>query len=316
MNVQAVNMADLWETYFVRTGAPTASEILRDFRRNRIDGDSLLGLAFEPRRSPGQDRRKLGPPFLALLEFYSVLEIALLIKFIPEPAYDDLWGEIGQNLALPEFRVIYENDFGSVLPGFLSGRLEGRLHLDDEQVGDRRRETSALFLGFLDSLSRVKRPSIRLFLRDCISSPYIPVEVLEFISILGSKEEFMRRILKGPNETYERVDVLLHGFSHFLTFCFDFDSLLQDSQAFPLFQSAMWNYFGDLFQALGDRLAQRIGSAVGEFQYWVADEHWDEARPEVVRYIDGVRDVVQRLTSGSYGHSMGAAVLEPFYLTR
>ena len=74
-------------------------------------------------------------PFRKILRFYGLLEIALIIKFIPEPNYDDtFWKHAAANLSLP---FISEENYPVVLPKFLLGRLEGRSHLEEEYSDER-----------------------------------------------------------------------------------------------------------------------------------------------------------------------------------
>lgn len=299
--IKEVNYADLQRLY-VNGGASAvvaASETLA-----AICGVQLNPPTSEMVRSGGI----LFSPLHKLLRFYSLLEIALTIKFIPEPNYDDeFWKGAAANLSAPSIRWYEENSYPVVLPQFLLGRLEGRLHLEEEKAEERYDEASTLFCSFVSLISRWENPDVEVFLRYAMSAESDSYQLDSFREFIADKDQFIPRILAAKSARSRYEDHLLKGFSGILVLCEDLDRLLEEAGDFRLLQSAMWNYHADLFLIASGRLPAYLRQLVGAFRAWGEDESSDEARATVDGYIDDAKKLIERLSSGIYGNYLSQA---------
>jgi hypothetical protein len=303
MKTAQINFEDLYDLFFAKTSASDASRILQGMRQGVVDPTAMLSL--HRRNVSVEADEALRQSIISLLKFYSLVEIGLVVKLLPEPSYESFWLEITQNLSFAPLRSFYESYYRLILPQFLLARLEGRLHLYEERVEEKASQASSLFLSFVDVVSRVNNPDIQYFLRSCA----VPEAVRFLMRILEDKERVMSHILEAPDEQ-DHGHRVLHGLSGFLSFCDDLDRLLYASRDLPLFQSAMWNYFGDLFQLSGEQLGAIMFEAVTQFLKWPDDDAGEEAREQIARYVRDATGLIERLTSGFYGLGMQAPLIE------
>lgn len=303
--IKEINYADLRFRY-IDSGASSVAATLESIRSGSAGPLRLSHPTDEMVRSG----MILFSPFRKLLRFYGLLEIALTIKFIPEPNYDDkFWKGIAVNLSLPVIRWYEESNYPVVLPQFLLGRLEGRSHLEEEGAEERYDEASALFSSFATLISRWENPDIEVFLRYAMSAESDSDQLDAFINLVANKNEFIARILAARSERNRYEDLLLSGFSGILVLCEDLDRLLEEAGDFRLLQSAMWNYHADLFLLAGGRLPSYLYRLVAAFEAWCDGESSDEATASVGGYIRDAKKLIERLSSGIYGNNLSQAPL-------
>lgn len=297
-DLRGVNFEAMFRQFFSLTEAPLAMETFWRRRRGELSNEEMSALFYG--RSGRRDMPRPSS-FIALLKFYSLLEIALLVSFIPEPDDLSIWTDIRESLALPEFRTFYEKDYPLILPEFLLRRLTEGYELREEILGG----TSSVFLVFLSLIARTERDDdIAFFLRLAMRADFDQDTMGTLRVALKDKKIFMNRLLDSKTGDEDEVSRALRGLDRFLNFCNDFDGLLGRSPKYPLLQSAMWNYYGDVFQLYGRRIERTVKAVLEGFETWVQEEHWDDYQLDVKKYLSQMFEVIDRLTSDYYGGNL------------
>lgn len=312
--VKRSNFEDLQKFFYVETGAFRAAKILYGVTESWLP-EGLARSFFLPEVVKEKSVIPFGP-LADLLKFYSLLEIALVATFIPEPDYASaFWSEIRKNLSLALIRPYILESYPVQLPRFLLGRLEGRMHLAEEFSEDRYGEVCAALLSFLSQVSRWRDADIQVFLRFVLSSETDQVQFDLFQDLIGNRDEFMSRILARRITRQSFDDHLLHGLSKVLNLCEDLDRLLSEMDRFPLLQSAMSNYYADLFWAMNQRLPRYLKELVQSFSNWTTGTASDKGNAEraqaVSEYIAEVEQFLARLSSGTAGNILSSKILQP-----
>jgi hypothetical protein len=298
--IKRSNFEDLYKFYYVEPGAARAAEIIHGVREDLLS-EGLLR-SFPSAEGIKDASAILFSPLGDLLKFYSLMEIALLIKFIPEPDYaSEFWTRTRRVLSFKLMTPYMQEDYPLQLPRFLLGRLEGRMHLAEEFSKDRYDQVCAMFLSFLSQVSRWRDADIQVFLRFVLSSDTDEAQFDRFRSLIIDRDEFMSRILTTRIIRQNFDDQLLHGLSKILSLCEDMDRLLGEMDDFPLLQSAMSNYYSDLLGAMNQRLRNYILELVQSFSEWTKiEEKEDEDRTRAIsEYIAEVKQFLDRLSTAA-----------------
>jgi hypothetical protein len=311
MSIQNANFEDLYRVYYLGTAGPLIVRTLKGIRSGNLHEDELN--SFPLRDHIGESSALLFSPVMSLLRFYGLLEIALLSKFIPEPDYmNEFWKDAGENLnlLLSNSNTTADN-YPTILPQFLMGRLEGRMHLEEEGVDVRYGELSSIVLSFSSLVSRWRDPDIEALLRFALTRDADHLALETLTAVVGAKDQFMARILIAQSDRTEALHQLLQGLSETLSLCEDIDRLLEDAKPFPLVQSAMWTYHADLFSALDRRLPSYLIHVVESFASWVSNEPQSQRAAAISNYIENAKAFLGRLSSGAYGGALHPEVLRP-----
>jgi hypothetical protein len=264
MSVPDINLDDLIWQY---TSRGDISEVI-NLLDNGASGkrpDSLTFLLRDHRTRPlYQEEVRLRNGFNKLLSFYSIIEIACLIEFVPNPLPEQF-----QNIALTHLeqeglKNYYELYYPLLLPRLLRERLKGNYDLRTpvNTVG------VSQFLQFLE-LSKMLEGSeqVETFLVLLDEAAGSPDSVVELMSVLANPERFKERIEHPPGEQDE-LDKALHGFFSFLTFCCEFEGLIQRCSKFPLLQSAIWHHQAYWFDVNRERVSDVLVSATDCLREW------------------------------------------------
>ena len=292
MDLKQANFDDLWQYHYLNTSAVHAAATIKSLSEWQDPMEHPESIIFDP----------VG----RLLKFYSLLEISLIIKSIPEPTYEDAkWKEIRTNLSHILNRENEEGGYPILLPRFLQGRLEGRLHLEEELPEEREDEAFAAVASFLSIIKRWNFADQEGFLRFIIRSNTNEIEYLS--SLLADRHAFTSHLAsRSKGRHYE--DRLIQGFSCVLDICDDLDRLLDELTLFPLLQSAMWNYHADLFSFSNARLPRELNNLLNQFLAWRIVQ---EERSIVAEYVNATQQMVNRLASGAYGNSLSDILSNP-----
>lgn len=311
MTIQDANFEDLQRVHYVGTRGPSIDNTLKRIRGGNLRQDELN--SFPLRDHIGKSSAILFSPVIDLLRFYGLLEIALLSKFIPEPDYmNEFWKDAAENLGLLLTNSNADADnYPTILPQFLLGRLEGRLHLEEEGVDVRYGELSGIVLSFYSLVSRWREPDVEALLRYVLTpdTDHLALETLR--AVVREKDEFMARILVVQSDSTDGLHRLLRGLSETLSLCEDVDRLLEDCKPFPLVQSAMWIYHADFFSALDRRLPSYLIQVVESFANWVLNEPQSERAAAIYDYIENAKAFMGRLSSGAYGSALRPETVRP-----
>jgi hypothetical protein len=313
MNLKSINFEDLYDAHYAKNGETYAAIFLNSVREGISTPETLE--IFPPVDEIQRSNPLMFGPVGELLKFYSLLEIALVIKCIPEPEYTDpFWRDTTAILGSPLFKSYQETNYPILLPQFLMGRLEGRLHLEEEGVDTKFTELFDIFLSFTSLISRWQHPDVELFSQFVLSHDSDPGKLHGFRKFVADRNEFMARVLTPLSEKGEFVVHLMRGFSRVLIICEDLDRLLGDAEPFPLLQSALWNYHADLFWGADKRFPWYLIQLVESFLVWVRDEQESEDELSVAAYVQDVKQFVDRLASGTYGSSLSPQMLRPLVM--
>jgi len=307
MELKEINFYDLCRLHYIETGASRTADILERLGNGMFEFEDL----FPPPDRLDRSGAIIFSPMGKLLKFYSLLEIAFIIKFIPEPQYGDkFWKKVAGNLNLSLIKRYESERYPIVLPQFLLGRIEGRLHLEDEATANRYDEASAMFLSFVSLVSRWQLPDIQIFLRFAISGETDSAQLDALENLVSDKNEFIRHFSADRSGHQQYSDHQLHGFSQVLSVLDDLDRLLEEAGDFPLLQSAMWNYHADLFSLVDARLPRYLVKLARAFRVWIS-ESTPEEEVAINEYVVSVEKLIERLASGAYGSSLSEMLNAP-----
>lgn len=308
-----INFEDLKEQYYDRGRAVWAVTTLRNVRvgANRPNLDRLLRHHDEePPISDRETRQRDSVDFL--LAFYSLLEIASMIRYIPNTFPETFREEAIWNLSNRATVRYYEEHYRILLPRLFRLRLkeDRRLHEKEEDEASK-----TLFQRFLGIHNRVEADDeIELFQWFLDDGSTGDDDITDTLRLLRSPARTMEALMKDRGKR-TIVKQSVSGAQKFFIFCGEFDSLLQDAKRFPLLQSAMWTYYSYWFELISEKVNSRMRTIVTSFQEWTPDQSAAElgarVRPDkkqIKQYVTVINGVLDRLFSGTYGRALRRAV--------
>jgi len=225
-----------------------------------------------------------------LIGAYSLVEVASIACFVPDPLPRDFREEAFADLRHPAVRTYYEEKYPLRLPTLLCERLDGK---GQDCVGDAQ-EASMIFGEFME-LSRTRQidPDVEEFLWFLDNGETAGVGLRDVLAVIESRARFEVEITKRPVEQ-RALQRALHGFRKFMTFCLDLDGLLARSAAVPLLRSSMWHYHSYWFRVLDRQVGETMRLAIKLLESWLSED----GRPTGSQQVLGA---IERLTAGSYG---------------
>jgi hypothetical protein len=234
-----------------------------------------------------------------LLSFYSIIEISALIGYIRFHPIGPQLSEVYKHLSDPNVQRYYRDYYPMQLPQGLLRRFEVKpvllesfqphktfprfihfLLLSQEMNSDV--ETKA-FLSFLDS-NTIKAGSSQSDLKNILSDQE------KLLKVVGVK--------KSRSSQYKE----LRGYAKFITFSIELDEYLRSISEFPLFQSACYQYYKNLYSHYGRQLNDIVDQMALIMPQQEAVSEFDETNN-----ISGVA-AMQRLVSGQYGRRYEGSV--------
>jgi DNA-directed RNA polymerase specialized sigma24 family protein len=320
MRIKEINLDDLKRQYLRRSGVADAIELLNDAGIFRGAAE-ITARALRHPSPPLIDREQIRVrrTFDDLLSFYGAMEIACLIKFVPNPLPEDFRQFALSHLHQPDLKIYLEHYYPCILPKQLRDRIEGKR---SEYIEDTD-ETTALFMRFLE-MTRIleEDEQFQVFRRvlygaddDCT-----PEDTLRAFENLRS---FQSHIERPPSEQ-GILEYSIHGLLTFLIFCCNFDALLEQTQPYMQLQSAMWQYHSSFLDSSDHRLDDFLDTVVDRFRHWntadqvdlsAADENEEDlgvAMAETERSIEELQQALRRLRSGVYsGVEFGKSADKP-----
>ncbi|HKQ50389.1 MAG TPA: hypothetical protein VJZ71_20110 [Phycisphaerae bacterium] len=295
MNLQQANFEDLQAKYYFGTEAHVAAKYLVDLIR-RKKGSQLATLLRDYRQQPIVAAREieLRAATDRLLNCYSAMEVASLIRFIPKLDEADFGTEARLILGNKLVRRYYEDFYPTKLPQLFRCRIDGAARdLQEHESND----ANGCFLTFLDLDRRfMEKLEDGYFLRMLDSFVIEGYWFDDVVTLIEAPEEFICHLLLPPSERDAR-SCAIHEFSLFMQFCFDLRLLLAQVESQPLLQSAMWHHYSYWFDIIGDQLRERLGEALSRFLKWEPTGNKEEAVGTVQTYVLEARNVLTFLTS-------------------
>jgi Dyp-type peroxidase family len=314
IDIQQSNLDDLTSVYRDQSYAAEADKTLRAIRmhESQVQLSHLLRDHTKDREGiTRQEEIHQRNAFDALLEFYSIMEIASLIHYVPARLPEDFSETARWNLSEPMVKRYYEEFYPVLLPKLFLSRLKQELSLHEKLLADPM-PVHRLFVEFLDIVSRVRDDeALKTFLWFLDDGRRDGYGIEDTLAVLGNPEQYLERLLKPPTER-NPLDLSLQGLQGFLAFCLEFDDLLQRSHPYPLFQSAQSHYFSDWFENIREKVDRRVNRAIQAFLNWSADKNEEtvqaeemvQAKEEIKAYVERIEVAVKRLVSEAYGQAL------------
>jgi hypothetical protein len=202
-----------------------------------------------------------------LLGFYSIIEIALMIKFVGE-----LPNAFSENhlrvLNHPAVRRYYEWNYPLDLPRRLRERiLFGVAYdLDEDAL------LHAFFYEFLELTKAVERDKDMESFLWCLDGGYREDKHgtcdLDAVTRALSKSNKLAEATQRPPDERSELDRALNGFCKFIQFCETMDSLIQQLERTPQLAEAMWLAHAYWFQQLQADMGSDLKKAVLSLAKW------------------------------------------------
>jgi hypothetical protein len=301
---QQLNFDYLTNVYINRTLAGEAAKIL-DLAQNGKSPVSLTVLLrdHKERSVEGADEMRLRKAFDLLLAFYSILEIASLIGYVPEPLPQEFITSTTWRLSEPSLKKYYEHYYPCLLPQLFRSRLTDVLRLK-EHVAGHDDEVWGMFSEFCSLVNwNLNDEGIQTFQWFLDEGTIEGIGIQHTIEALKEPQSYLARRMK-PTSDHDPLDRSLEGLQSFVTFCLKFDDLLKRADQYPLFQSAQWHYFAYWFRRIGEQGEIQLTRALQQFVSWTnrsSDISMEQDSQDINHYVGTVRSVMSRLVSGAYG---------------
>ena len=253
-----------------------------------------------------------------LLQFYAILEVAILSGYVGELPKDFKRRAIAR-LEQPDVRRYYEWLYPTLLVTAFARRLRGRPILRDSSVSD----AAYHFLRVIDLGGVLEQPDVDSFLwllddgeferedDDGIPDRYADdvYDLGTLLNVMLDRKLLAKRLAIVPRDRTE-LDQALHGFQKFLSFCTDLDLVLQGLPSSSHLQSALWHIYGYWLSQIGGQVLGVIALAIEGYRDWLPGSQLPEkVIGGIHRSMDQSHRTLQRLTSAVYR----AAIEEEYF---
>jgi hypothetical protein len=309
VNVRDLNLEDLLARYFEDTTAPAGEEYLLG-RIDAGDGKGLATMLRDHRKQPIEKAREIEirDSVDALLNFYSVLELALATDFVSAPANLSIFRNAPRILNHDEVRSFYRKCYPLRLPELFRRRLASADRWPPDTASDGARAIFATFLSldtrFVSKLQDgVLLPLLDGFWFDAVSFD-------DVVATIAKPKEYLERVLVDPDED-DTLSAALREFGILVRFCKDFRLLLGKAAAHPALQSGLWSYYGYWFEIIGAELAENLRRALRALGEWAGQADAKAAQEDIARFVADALGAFEDLTSKKYtAHVDGMLALE------
>jgi len=306
MNRRSSNVAELWCRFDASGFAADAlQEVWSQNTSNQAwDLEELLRYHAEEGVYE-EDEISMRDAFDHLLAFYSCIEIASMVGFVPDSLPRGIRDDVAETLCNRYVRRYYRRHYPLLLPDLLCARIAG-VRSRNERL---RKGATPLFLEFLHISGVLENdPDVSMllwFLDDGCERGYSWRDTLK---ILRQPEDLVRA-LKRRSERRNPAQQATDGLRKFLGFCVALDELLRRSRNFPLFQAAIWHYHSYWFRTIRGDVRIAIEDCITSFQGWsllpsarsLSPKETTCLRAESTASIQEIRQIMKRLTGGGYG---------------
>lgn len=302
--LRGVNLTDLQRRYrptgspvaeaavFLKENLPNAPHLKRVLRDHRQEA---IYSAIEIRHRDSVD---------ALLSYYSLLELASLVRFVPTPLPQRLAGEIKRTLGTDAVRAYYGEYYPLQLPQSLYLRITGRHRLAE-------RKTTIGATAYLEFLSLANEfdgdeniGHLMAFMDDYVIKGYSWVDLK---ALLIDPKSYAEEMCIEPDEQTV-LHSAMHGFRKLIEFSENFDRFLQGLEDIPLFQSGAWHYFSYWFEHLEDRIGPVLESALANAFGAAGDIMDEESLAAIEKAARLQREQLRRLFDSPYRGKLPEAV--------
>jgi hypothetical protein len=242
-----------------------------------------------------QDELYLRDAVDELLSFYSLIEIACLMSFVPPELPGEFAKRAMVHLTQPALRVYYENYYPLLLPRQLRRRLNGEHRLTEQPWED----GPSIFMQLLNINDAVQRDEhVDRFL-EFLDDYYGKYSWIDLRLLISDPHKFFHHMAIEPKDQTP-LDHGLHGFRKFLLFCYQFDEFLEQLDRLPLFQSAAWHYHAYWFDLLRNKMGDLLNAAIEQCTGLAKLSEADEDQGTANYGINRLRQVIGRLIDSPY----------------
>ncbi|MBL0341250.1 MAG: hypothetical protein IPP71_10130 [Bacteroidetes bacterium] len=193
----------------------------------------------------------------SLLQYFSILEIAIMIGFIPERLPQDMVSEIMKYLNDKHVRNYYLIHYPIILPQMLHTRLAEKLKNEIEYPSE------IIFLHFMEflSLSNIldEDEDVETFLWFLDDGSIDDFTIEDLWSTLNNSKKLIKALKSSQNTS---LNDAIRGYFKFIDFMRSFDSFLQKLHDYKEFQSAVWLYHMYWFDHMKDKLNNVIDKTI------------------------------------------------------
>jgi hypothetical protein len=199
-----------------------------------------------------------------LLDLYSLLEIASICRFIPNPLPDTVRAVALNHLSLPSVERFYTVFHPQLLPQAFRRRVQGNAELFERECEG----SEADFLFFLDISRNLAADEDVEWLLTFLDAYIIDGDSWADVKrIVQNPRRFVQTIVSAEDSAVASAVV---GFWKFTAFCSSFHDFLEGLEARPLVQSAVWHYHAYWFTRLKSKLTGTLESSLDKFQILVS----------------------------------------------
>jgi hypothetical protein len=311
MNRAQKNLQELWYRYEKNTHAADA---LHEVEVSETPASSfdLVDLLrhHEEEEIEDEDELAMRDAFDDLLAFYSCVEVASLICFVPRPLPKKFRISAEKILSHPDIRRYYRRHYPLSLPAMLLERLTSSKNRSEKKAP----ETIPLFFEFLHISNILEDDrSVEMLLWFLDDGYHGSHDWKSTLAVLANPQKLLRALTRPPRKR-NPSETAVDGLRKFLMFCVGFDDLLKRSEPFPLLRSAMWHYHGYWFRILRGKVRKAIEDALANFRKWsrspaakqLSKQTAAALNNEATASLRTVSQTVKRLTGTKYGRGIPA----------
>jgi hypothetical protein len=300
MNLKKVNFATLQDRYFSNGSAQEGAKLIDMLLSSKKSHGLSYLLRSHLIKGVGGRETEKRDRIDDLIAFYSILELASLLKVIPSKLPKNLTKRAIKHLSNFSVRRYYERFYPLVLPQLFLRRLTGQ-----PLITDCPSNSFSYFDHFMILSDILKDDGVDLFLWFLDEGETDSYGIDDFFEVISNSSRFARRLTRTPNKQ-TALDKSLHGFLKFLYFCREMDAFLVGLSDYPVIQSAFWHYHGYWFQQLSGQVLGVLSVAIEQYREWIPPKNSILSQEDIETIEDSHRVMdrafvqVRRLTSAIY----------------
>jgi hypothetical protein len=252
MNFKEINLEILTKQYRFQSKGDKGYELITDLLES-ADVQSLDTILrnhiLEPIELPSEIEARENVD--SLLDYYSLLQIALFANYIDYPLSEKLTNEIDLILDTISVRKYYENYYPLLLPQLLLKQIQKNEHYKNNI----NIESTILFDRFLILNQFVKNDEdIQLLLWFFDDGWIGKYSIRDFLNLLQHKTKM---IDEYSNRTHP-LNKVMWGFTKYTQFLSDYAELIRDCNTNPILQSALWHFHSYWFSRIENKISQNL----------------------------------------------------------
>jgi hypothetical protein len=235
-----------------------------------------------------------------LIALYSVLEIACIARFVPEPLPPELRALAATHLGNSEVKRYYTQNYPQELPQSFYRRVSGESAPKETEGPD----LPGQFLRFLETTREFEGDAdmemLLTFLDDYVIDGYDWSNVAK---IVQSPERFCC-VLSDPQSEDEIVASAVFGYWKFVSFCNNLHELLDGLDKRVLLQSAVWHYYEYWFRLLKDKVGPALKRSLASIKAMLPKMNDFQESRIALASIEAQRAVLEDLLSDRYSKTL------------